>query len=65
MDVNELQQQSLNINKISKLDEPLTYYPCDHICDILGFHDDKNWNESIQEVNEKFPITDDELLQIK
>ena len=63
--MNELQQLSLNMNKISKLDEPLNYYPCHHICDILDIYDDNNWNEFIQEVNEEFPMTDDELLQIK
>ena len=62
---NELHQQSLNISKISKLDEPLTYYHCDHICDILAIYDDKNWNEFIQEMNEEFPMTDDELLQME
>ncbi len=62
---NELQQQSHNINKVSKLDEPLNYYSCNHIYDILDIYDDKNWNEYIQEVNEEFPMTDDELLQMQ
>ncbi len=58
----KLQHQSSNNNKISKLD-PFNYYPFDNICDILGFYDDKNWNDFIQEVNEEIPMTDDELLQ--
>lgn len=63
---NELVQQlSLIMNKISKLDEPTNYHPCHHICDILDIYDDNNWNEFIQEVNEEFPMTDDELLQMK